>query len=239
MASPVLDELGEDLNRAIAHVINGNNGSGLQTTTENHDFDDIENDHFFDDVEDVEPRISDNHACKAILYRTMGSNSNVRLWDVLILIPTAVFLLFLLARFSHARQKLRATNSPIFRAFYALVMVSAVVSVVRCIVSMFVGSSASTVGDQADKLLWILLRFFLLSTEMSVLVFGLASGHLDSKRSIRRVIIVTSFVSLAFSVTQVSFLSSLIWLLARQDMCVINEPLARPTVPPVAITILT
>lgn len=50
--------------------------------------------------------------------------------------------------------------------------------------------SSSTVATNADKLLWIILRFFLLATEMSVVVFGVASGHLDSKRSIRRVVLV-------------------------------------------------
>ena len=49
-----------------------------------------------------------------------------------------------------------------------------------------------SVATNADKLLWIVLRFFLLATEMSVVVFGVASGHLDSKRSIRRVVLVSS-----------------------------------------------
>ena len=33
-------------------------------------------------------------------------------------------------------------------------------------------------GDYADKVLWIMVRFFLLSTEMSVVIFGLAFGKL-------------------------------------------------------------
>jgi hypothetical protein len=32
-------------------------------------------------------------------------------------------------------------------------------------------------GDYADKVLWIVVRFFLLSTEMSVVIFGLAFGR--------------------------------------------------------------
>ena len=48
--------------------------------------------------------------------------------------------------------------------------------------------TSSNIAANADKLLWIILRFFLLATEMSVLVFGVASGHLDSRRSIRRVV---------------------------------------------------
>lgn len=52
------------------------------------------------------------------------------------------------------------------------------------------------------KVLWVIARFFLLATEMSVVIFGLAFGHLDSRSSIRHVLIVTSLISLAFTVTQ-------------------------------------
>lgn len=81
-------------------------------------------------------------------------------------------------------------------------------------------NASLTVGDYTDKILWITVRFFLLSTEMSVVIFGLAFGkflsiffrtktnsffalgHLDSKTSIRRVLLATSFISLGFSITQ-------------------------------------
>lgn len=49
---------------------------------------------------------------------------------------------------------------------------------------------------------WVLVRFFLLSTEISVLVFGLFSGHLDVRSSIRRILSITLFVSLIYSVCQ-------------------------------------
>ena len=41
-------------------------------------------------------------------------------------------------------------------------------------------------------------RFFLFATEVSVLVFGLASGHLDSRRGVRRVAIAASMASFIF-----------------------------------------
>lgn len=39
-------------------------------------------------------------------------------------------------------------------------------------------NAAATVGGKADKILWVTVRFFLLSTEMSVVIFGLAFGEL-------------------------------------------------------------
>lgn len=93
----------------------------------------------------------------------------------MILVPNLLFLLFIAMRFNRARLKLRATSSPIFLAFYGLVICNVVISVIRCVVSMTV-NAAATVGGKADKVLWVTVRFFLLSTEMSVVIFGLAFG---------------------------------------------------------------
>lgn len=105
--------------------------------------------------------------------------SRVRIWDIVILVPNLLFLLFITVRFNRARLKLRATSSPIFLAFYVLVICNVVISVIRCIVSMTV-NAATTVGGIADKILWVTVRFFLLSTEMSVVIFGLAFGEFIS-----------------------------------------------------------
>lgn len=53
------------------------------------------------------------------------------------------------------------------------------ISLVRCVVSMTVNASLAA-GDYADKVLWIIVRFFLLSTEMSVVIFGLAFGKFSN-----------------------------------------------------------
>ncbi|XP_066996286.2 transmembrane protein adipocyte-associated 1 homolog isoform X2 [Anabrus simplex] len=144
--------------------------------------------------------IVEEQFCKVILYYEIV-NSRVRIWDVIILVPNFFFLLFLALRFNRARLKLRATSSPIFLTFYGLVVVSVVISVIRCVVSMTVNASAS-VGGYADKVLWIAVRFFLLAMEMSVVIFGLAFGHLDSRSSIHHVLLATSLISLGFTITQ-------------------------------------
>lgn len=55
------------------------------------------------------------------------------------------------------------------------VFLNVVISVIRCVVSMTV-NAAAVVGGYVDTVLWITVRFFLLSTEMSVVIFGLAFG---------------------------------------------------------------
>lgn len=138
--------------------------------------------------------------CQAILYDDIA-DSRVRVWDLIILVPNAVFLAFLLWRLQSAVAKLRHTNSPIFTAFYMLVLSVAVISVLRCVVSMTVNASILA-GDIADKVLWLILRFFLLATELSIVIFGLAFGHLDSRKSIQSVLAVTSCIALLYSSTQ-------------------------------------
>ncbi|XP_022262011.1 transmembrane protein adipocyte-associated 1 isoform X3 [Canis lupus baileyi] len=80
------------------------------------------------------------------------------------------------------------------------VFVVALVGIARAVVSMTVSTSdAATV---ADKILWEITRFFLLAIELSVVILGLAFGHLESKSSIKRVLAITTVLSLAYSVTQ-------------------------------------
>jgi hypothetical protein len=138
--------------------------------------------------------------CQWILYSYIGT-SRIRIWDVSILIPNGLFLLFLVFYLREAVGKLKVSNSPVFTAFYGLVICVSVISVLRCIVSMTVNSELP-VGDYTDKALWLVLRFFLLATELSVVVFGVVFGHLDSRTSIQRILILTFTIALIYSVVQ-------------------------------------
>ncbi|KAM5219022.1 transmembrane protein adipocyte-associated 1 isoform 2-T2 [Hipposideros larvatus] len=145
------------------------------------------------------PNISEPHRCLLLLYEDIGT-SRVRYWDLLLLIPNVLFFIFLLWKLPLARAKICITSSPIFITFYILVFVVALVGIARAVVSMTVSTSdAATV---ADKILWEITRFFLLAIELSVVILGLAFGHLESKSSIKRVLAITTVLSLAYSVTQ-------------------------------------
>ncbi|XP_078399254.1 transmembrane protein adipocyte-associated 1 homolog [Cetorhinus maximus] len=143
--------------------------------------------------------ITQPHQCLLVLYEDIGQ-SRVRFWDVFLLIPNVLFFAFLLWKLPSARAKIRATSSPIFTTFYILVFVVATVGITRAIVSMTV--SASTVAIVTDKILWEISRFFLLATELSVIILGLAFGHLESNSSIKRVLTITTVLALAYSITQ-------------------------------------
>uniref|UniRef100_A0AAY4ESK8 Integral membrane protein GPR175 n=1 Tax=Denticeps clupeoides TaxID=299321 RepID=A0AAY4ESK8_9TELE len=139
------------------------------------------------------------HRCLLVLYEDIN-DSRVRFWDLLLLVPNVAFFMFLMWKLPSARAKIRLTSSPIFITFYILVFVVAAVGITRAIVSMTVStSSAATI---VDKVLWEITRFFLLAIELSVIIFGLAFGHLESKSSIKRVLAVTAVLALAYSITQ-------------------------------------
>ncbi|XP_073207461.1 transmembrane protein adipocyte-associated 1 isoform X3 [Lepidochelys kempii] len=139
------------------------------------------------------------HKCLLLLYEDIGK-SRVRYWDLMLLVPNVLFFVFLLWKLPSARAKIHATSSPIFTAFYILVFVVALVGIARAVVSMTV--SASDAATVADKILWEITRFFLLAIELSVVILGLAFGHLESKSSVKRVLVITTVLSLAYSVTQ-------------------------------------
>ncbi|RMB98879.1 hypothetical protein DUI87_24423 [Hirundo rustica rustica] len=139
------------------------------------------------------------HKCLLLLYEDIG-RSRVRYWDLLLLVPNVLFFMFLLWKLPSARAKIRVTSSPIFTTFYILVFVVALVGIARAVVSMTV--SASDAAMVADKILWEITRFFLLAIELSVVILGLAFGHLESKSSVKHVLAITTVLSLAYSVTQ-------------------------------------
>lgn len=140
--------------------------------------------------------IDSNHVCKRVLYAEV---MKTRVWDWMILLPNIVFMTFLILRFKSSRVRLSTNQSPVLVTFYALVIICVVMSILRCIISMSVSSLS---GETLDKVFWVIVRFFFLSMEISVLVFGLAFGHLDTETSIRRVLLVTTLTSLTYSILQ-------------------------------------
>ncbi|CAG0920056.1 unnamed protein product [Notodromas monacha] len=146
-----------------------------------------------------------------------GEMLRVRVWDLMILIPNCLFLIFLMVTFPRAKLMLRATSSPIFFAFYVLVVVNVFVSIVRCVVSMSV-NAAEVLWDDVDKVLWILLRFFLLSTELSVITFGLAFA----KRSFYGYVLSLAMLNLCQSLGSLFVLSSSVFVLETAGLCVVD-----------------
>ncbi|XP_066899375.1 transmembrane protein adipocyte-associated 1 isoform X2 [Kogia breviceps] len=118
------------------------------------------------------PNISVPHRCLLLLYEDIGT-SRVRFWDLSLLVPNVLFFTFLLWKLPLARAKIRVTSSPIFITFYILV------SSFQLVTENPTPTGLSGLCDERA-----------------------ASGHLESKSSIKRVLAITTVLALAYSVTQ-------------------------------------
>ncbi|CAD5225230.1 unnamed protein product [Bursaphelenchus xylophilus] len=126
------------------------------------------------------------HLCKQVLVQRLPFvGFEFRYWDLAILVPNLLFLLFLLMKCGNMRRKLRHTSSPLFRGFFFLVYATTILNITRCGTSMAL-SVSNPFGAFVDQILWLSLKFLVLTAELSVLAFGLLLGSLDSARNLRR-----------------------------------------------------
>jgi len=146
----------------------------------------------------------DTSSCKQILFEGITSNSTVRAWDILILIPSLCFFAFLLLRLKRSREKLTSVNTPTLTILYSLVWICSFASIGRCFLSMIIAMvTQKQIEEKEDKLLWLVLRMFLFATEVCVMAFALLSGYLaEAKSSLRRIVIGSVIGSLAFTLLQ-------------------------------------
>nr|XP_027198580.1 transmembrane protein adipocyte-associated 1 homolog [Dermatophagoides pteronyssinus] len=174
-------------NNKDVHLLHRLNSNMTNLITNNHDI-------FIDDL----------HICKVILYKEINDTS-IHIWDLIIFIPNILFLLYLIWHSQSAKDRVRQLkNFPILRNFYIFIYLCVIISMIRCIISSLMKVHTFG-GDLTDKIFWVIVRFFLLSTEISVLVFGLFAGHLDVRQSIRRILTITLIISLVYSICQGSF----------------------------------
>uniref|UniRef100_A0A1I7XJW2 G_PROTEIN_RECEP_F1_2 domain-containing protein n=1 Tax=Heterorhabditis bacteriophora TaxID=37862 RepID=A0A1I7XJW2_HETBA len=97
---------------------------------------------------------SETHAkirgfCRDVLFYEVPL-IGIRYWDVAILVPNVLVVLFLLCKSHHVLKKIRSSKSPVFKAFFFLVYLTTSMNVTRCVVSMSI-SITNPVGEIVDK----------------------------------------------------------------------------------------
>ena len=178
------------------------NTSNIPQGTDENPFPD---DPFTDDWEETKTKVAvDTTSCKQILFEGITSNSTVRAWDILILIPNLCFFAFLLFRLKRSREKLTSVNTPTLTILYCLVWICSFASIGRCLLSIIISvATQKQINEKEDKLLWLVLRMFLFSTEVCVMAFALLSGYLaDAKASVKRIVICSVIGSMAYTLLQ-------------------------------------
>lgn len=122
--------------------------------------------------------------------QTYSIFNKLLLWDLIIFVPNLIFVVFLLVRWLQVKAKMRNIDFPILTVFYNLILLASLLSMTRCIVTTFI-KPTSDIGILVNKVLWLIVRFGQLSTELSVVLFGLFFGRLESEKSIFRIMMLT------------------------------------------------
>ena len=114
-----MDEIEGDLIGSVETALNVSESS-VSTDDDDHFFDDVkgksDSNFFFTDPVGshiAHSGVRDGYACKAVLYRPLlpgETETGARMWDVVLLMPAAAALVFLLLRLPAARQRLRSNN---------------------------------------------------------------------------------------------------------------------------------
>lgn len=100
-----------------------------------------------------------------------SSRFSVRYFDVIILIPNAIFLGFLLFKWYSTRNKLNSSKPLLLTVWWLIVLIS-LVNIIRCLYAMIFTDRSSVIL----KVLWLIVRFALLCTELSLVFFGIYFG---------------------------------------------------------------
>ncbi|KAG7159971.1 Transmembrane protein adipocyte-associated 1-like, partial [Homarus americanus] len=127
-----------------------------------------------DNTTTTQPPFEKDGFCKLILYMEIG-DSRVRVWDLLLLLPTLLFLIGLLLKINSARPVACRAQPYICNILWP---------------------DLAQHIDICGKMCCVNDRVQLLPQET------LPTSHLDNKTSIRRVLVVTSMIALPYSVVQ-------------------------------------
>ncbi|XP_031563241.1 transmembrane protein adipocyte-associated 1 homolog [Actinia tenebrosa] len=141
--------------------------------------------------------------CNYVLYATV-KESSIRILDIVLLVPNALFMVFLFFGLSKALLKFNLVHCPIVKTVFTLVFAVCITGVIKSFVSMLLRTSKREKhkNDLVIKILWLILRCLVLSVEMCVIIFALCAGKVDSKYGVRAVLLISSTCIIIFTSTQ-------------------------------------
>ncbi|CAF1036119.1 unnamed protein product [Rotaria sordida] len=129
-------------------------------------------------------------------------SSQIRYFDVIILIPNLIFLLFIIIKWILTRTKINI-NKPLLLSVTCLLLLITLSNILRCLFVMIFPDNVFNAQEIIVKVFWLCIRFTLLWTELSVLLFGICFGRSNSNRpSIKTLkVLVISFIFTSIYIT--------------------------------------
>ena len=143
--------------------------------------------------------IEDDDDCKIILHVTIG-NSLFRVWDLIILIPNIVFLLFLFYQLPQTRSSLRSKEDIKMKTFHSFVFTLSLASALRCFLAIILNLS-NPVHDVTNTIIWEFGAFVFLTIELAVLGLLLSEENIRNHQT-RRLIAASCILALTVTASQ-------------------------------------
>jgi len=156
---------------------------------------------------------NDDSSCKYFLYRTIGSSdqqlveSGFKVNDIVHLVPSLLFLLFLV--YSLPRTRVKLSGAPImFTSIHLLLYVTCITQIVRCLLMFMIPSpNSDTVSRDVEKVTWSLTHgtnFCLELTSFLIFFLPLLPSNKASHRIMYIVSGVSAFLAVLISIIEIN-----------------------------------
>ena len=124
--------------------------------------------------------IGDEEPCKLVLHAGIGG-SRLRVWDVIILGPNVVFLLFLLYQQPKTRSRLLGAQSPVLKTLHRHVVTLSFTAALRSFLAIILNLS-NPVHDVTNSIIWQFSAFIFLSLELEIGVLVVTENKIRDYR---------------------------------------------------------
>jgi len=112
--------------------------------------------------------VSEYHACKRLLYSTVG-DSNEKVWDIFLLLPSFVFLVILGYSSPRTRQQLAKAPSILPKTLHLLILTATAVAFLRSLLLLALPTHSHSDGVK-DKVGWTICRSIGFSLDLCCLL---------------------------------------------------------------------
>ena len=155
-------------------------------------------DDVFADDEFFHPEvIHDDETCKWILYHRI-SHIEIKLWDLLLFVPTSIYLSVLLSSFHGTKQRIGSiVNKKPVNVLYMSIILMVSLGILRCLLNFVIHVELAK-PSRAEKVLWSCTHFFYLAAELVIATTVVTFEYIGGK-GISRAIITSAIVSFIFS----------------------------------------
>eukprot|EP00897_Mesotaenium_endlicherianum_P001941 jgi/Mesen1/1775/ME000014S01182 len=125
-----------------------------------------------------------------------ASNFNLAWYDIIIALPSVLFLAFLISRFKPSVKKLIRSKSLIMTTYYVFLWVVCALNLIRVILEVW-KKPGPGVHEFSWNVMWLVTRFGMVLLEMSVVVF-LYQGYLISGwEALIRTVVISGLIAAA------------------------------------------